>query len=301
MKSVPCIPAIPVFILPWFFDSFWFFSPPTSNTPFSMNAALVSGHPRDLYIFWEGKEPKLIRLLRFLMYKHSDNGNHYRIHWLNNSNLDQYLPVVHPRFPELVLAHQADYIRVNVLYERGGVWMDSDTLVMDNLSSVFRMMDESLGFLVQEGRFLWNGVFGTRAKTQMMFQWKEEIVKRLDRGPLSGDIGWTDLGIMILKELRRSGLTKGYKLLGGGDVYPVKAKHCLISYMYRNWSDGIRRPWQPFLVLVGEVYRAAENWTMADLLQGSNASLPFFLRQSIQNVRDSGIQVTDDEMLRLSG
>jgi signal transduction histidine kinase len=50
-------------------------------------------------------------------------------------------------------AHQADFVRVHVICDYGGIWLDSDTLVLDSLDSLFDCMEHGHGLglqLVQE-------------------------------------------------------------------------------------------------------------------------------------------------------
>ena len=57
-------------------------------------------------------------------------------------------------------AHQADFVRVNVICDYGGIWLDSDTLVLDSLDSLFDIIDNKDGFLIKENnKILWNGIF----------------------------------------------------------------------------------------------------------------------------------------------
>ena len=46
---------------------------------------------RNIYLYWIGKEYKLISILRNLIYLHSTNGIGYKIHLLTDKNMSDYI------------------------------------------------------------------------------------------------------------------------------------------------------------------------------------------------------------------
>ena len=46
---------------------------------------------RNIFIYWIGNEYKLIIILRKLIYLHSNNGQGYKVHFINQDNIKQYL------------------------------------------------------------------------------------------------------------------------------------------------------------------------------------------------------------------
>ena len=97
---------------------------------------------RNVFIFWIGKEYSLITILRELIYLHSNNGKNYKVHFLNDDNVKDYIKNIPPKYYKLRPAHKADFVRVNVICDYGGIWLDSDTIVMDDLSSLFKVLEE---------------------------------------------------------------------------------------------------------------------------------------------------------------
>ena len=71
----------------------------------------------NLFIYWVGKEYKLISDLRKLIYLHSTNGNGYTVHLLNHENIKDYVENIPSYFYSLQPAHQADFVRVHVILE----------------------------------------------------------------------------------------------------------------------------------------------------------------------------------------
>ena len=95
---------------------------------------------RNVFLYWIGKEYKLISILRHLIYLHSTNGIGYNVILITHENVRDYIKDIPTYFYNLCPAHQADYVRVNVICDYGGIWLDSDTLVMDSLDSLFNML-----------------------------------------------------------------------------------------------------------------------------------------------------------------
>ena len=129
---------------------------------------------RNVFLYWAGKEYKLISILRDRILSHSRNGVGYMAHLITDQNIRDYVTTIPPYFHQLHPAHQADYVRVHVVCDYGGIWLDSDTLVMDSLDTLFDIIDDQDGFFVQETdpshpdpalqKILWNGVFGSKKK-----------------------------------------------------------------------------------------------------------------------------------------
>ena len=65
---------------------------------------------------------------------------------------------------------------MNVICDYGGIWIDSDTLVLESLDSLFDILDNNNGFLIKENNSkLCNGIFGSKKDTSLMKEWKNRI------------------------------------------------------------------------------------------------------------------------------
>ena len=241
---------------------------------------------RNVYMYWVGNEYKLILILRRLIYLHSKNGKGYNVILLNENNISDYIDVPN-YFNRLKPAHQADYVRVCILCERGGIWLDSDTLVIDKLDSLFDILESREGFLIKENNcVLWNGVFGSRSGTGLMLEWKRRMMLKLNRRKWK--IRWTDIGSGMLSNIYESNnsLYKKYNILNGLDnMYPVNWRDCvreLIEKPYENYKK-IERENQPLLVLVNSVYKSLESLSERDILEGK-MPLNYFINKSYKNL-----------------
>lgn len=98
----------------------------------------ISSDENNVFLYWVGNEFKLIKILRRLIYLHSNSGNGYKVHLINHENVKEYVPYIPDFFYHLRPAFQADYVRVSVISDFGGIWLDSDTLVLESLDSLFK-------------------------------------------------------------------------------------------------------------------------------------------------------------------
>ena len=120
---------------------------------------------RNIFIYWVGKEFKLIKILRDLINLHSSNGVGYKVNLITDKNIQNYIKDIPEYFYSLCPAHQADFVRVHVICDYGGIWLDSDTIVMDKLDSLFDIIEKKDGFLMRENNlYLVNGVFGNKKR-----------------------------------------------------------------------------------------------------------------------------------------
>jgi len=239
---------------------------------------------RNIYLYWVGKEYSLISLLRKVIYLHSKSGKGYNVILINELNLHEYVKNIPDYFNNMCSAHQADFVRVNVICDYGGVWLDSDTLVLNSLDSLFDYIDKQNGFFIkQNNEIIWNGIFGSKANTSLMIEWKSRMKHLLDLN--SGNIGWTDIGNNMLENIyaEKPYLYDKYNIFMGLDnLYPVDWWKCVDEFIqkpYENYKT-IVRDYQPLIVLVNSVYKALENKTEQEILE-ENMPLNYFINKSL--------------------
>lgn len=242
----------------------------------------------NVYLYWVGKEYKLITILRNLIYSHSKTGKGYKIHLITDKNIHEYITNIPSYFNNLCPAHQADFVRVHVICDYGGIWLDSDTIVLDSLDSLFDCIENKNGFFIKEGnQILCNGVFGSKPNTPLMIKWKTELINKLDS--TQGNIEWCDIGVYMLYLLNESNphLYDDYTILNGLDtVYPVHWRNCVSEFIekpYDNYKN-IVREYQPFVILVNSVYKNLEDRSETEILEG-NMPINYFINKSFENMK----------------
>lgn len=247
---------------------------------------------RNVYVYWTGNDYKLIRILRNLILLHSKSGKGYNFHLITPSNLESYVQELPQNFYDLIPAHQADFIRVSVICDNGGIWLDSDTLVVESLDSLFDILDEKEGFLIRENnQVLCNGVFGSRENTDFMKEWKFRSMKLLSSR--KGNLDWTEIGSALMKDIHNSNpnILNNYELFNGLDnLYPVNWNNCVSEFLHRSYDNykNIEKQYQPIVLLVNSVYKEVESWTMSEIFY-KQTPLSYFLHKSINNLNLSDL------------
>jgi len=241
---------------------------------------------RNIFLYWTGKEYTLITILRNLIKLHSTNGQGYQVILIDDSNIRNYIQDIPDCFNKLSPAHKADFVRVHVICDYGGMWLDSDTLVIHSLDCLFDILENKDGFFIkQNNKGICNAIFGSKKKTSLMMQWKKNMLKKLNNKKET--IGWTDIGGKILKNIytHHPTLYDNYHIFNGLDnLYPVNWDHCekeFIDKPYDNYKT-IVREFQPLIVLVNSVYKRLENNTEEDIMS-SIMPLTYFLNKSLDN------------------
>ena len=99
---------------------------------------------RNVFLYCIGQEYKLISFLRNLIYLHSTNGIGYNIILITHENINDYVDNIPKYFYDLCPAHQLDFVKVHIICDYGGIWLDSDTLVLDSLDSLFDIIENQV-------------------------------------------------------------------------------------------------------------------------------------------------------------
>lgn len=241
---------------------------------------------RNLFLYWVGKEYKLISILRTLIYLHSTNGKGYNVILITDKNINNYIKNIPDYFFKLLPAHQADFVRVNVIYEYGGIWLDSDTLVLDSLDSLFDIIENKDGFFIkQNNSILWNGIFGSKPSTLLMSEWKNNMISTLNKK--KNNINWEEIGNTMLQNIYNlnPNLYDKYKIFDGLDnLYPVNWNNCVNEFIVKRYTNykKIIREYQPLIVLVNSIYKNLENKSEKEILEG-NLPLNYFINKSFEN------------------
>lgn len=243
---------------------------------------------RNVFIYWTGREYSLIALLRDLMVRHADGGRNYVLHHVTRENVGRYLDDLPACFDALDPVQQADVARVLLVCRYGGIWLDSDTLVMDGLDRLFALIERGEGFFVTEEKVrLCSGIFGSRPHTRLLETWRAFVLeKAAAKGP---GIDWGEIGFQYLtRTAGDAAVLRDWTLLDGlATVYPVDWHRCVHQFVlrpYATWHEH-ERGWQPAIVLVNAVYKLLEPLTVDEIL-ASRFPLNHFLDRSIARAGD---------------
>lgn len=236
----------------------------------------------NLFLYWEGKKYPLIEELHKLMYLHAKDN--YTIHLINHTNVRKYVKDLPECFFRLKYAHQADFVRVNVICDYGGIWLDSDVVMIDGkqMREMFNLINDCNGYfcITPQGRIC-NNNFGSNPNTELMLEWKRESWNVLSK---EGEkIAWNRIGSTLLGKYHRQGKLNSYFLLSGKKtVIPVPwfiNKHRLLDCKFDDWKSLVR-PFQPYLVLTNKIYKAVGQKNVFEMC----CPLNYFIAKSYDNL-----------------
>jgi mannosyltransferase OCH1-like enzyme len=127
----------------------------------------------------------------------------YDVILLDEHTIKDYVHDINEKAFDLdVLAHRADYFRAKILHEHGGIWLDADALILDDLSYVESDLNEysyvGYGYKKNQPSI---GFMGARAGDDMLGQWVEGQEKKITDGY---QFKWAALGYDILWDISTS-------------------------------------------------------------------------------------------------
>lgn len=111
---------------------------------------LIPKNKIPLWSYWQVKQgrtiPPYINVCFETFKKYCSNN--YEIIILDEKTVYNYLPNLRKDLDELPsLAHKSDYIRVALLYYYGGLWLDADTIVMNDLHEIIDKLNTGYDFI----------------------------------------------------------------------------------------------------------------------------------------------------------
>jgi hypothetical protein len=100
-----------------------------------------------LWVYWENKEnkstPAIIELcIEIMKLKLSNNFNFVK---LDQNNIYEYIPEIKEKkhiLDKLIIAHRVDYYRVLLLNKYGGLYLDADIIVLNDLNDIIDKMNK---------------------------------------------------------------------------------------------------------------------------------------------------------------
>jgi hypothetical protein len=106
-----------------------------------------------LWVYWENKDgkptPPIIELCLEIMRKRLSNT--FRMVKLDQNNITEYIPEIKERqhiLDKLIIAHRVDYYRVLLLNKYGGLYLDADIIVLNDLGDIIDKLRDNdyIGF-----------------------------------------------------------------------------------------------------------------------------------------------------------
>ncbi len=162
-----------------------------------------------IWLYWENKgnkaTPAIIELCRETIIR--NNEMDFQIIVTNPDNIFFYLPDLKRDcllFEQI--AHRADYVRFNLLYHYGGIWLDSDFIAFKSLRPVLSKIEEHgfvyTGYLQDDGKiFPLVAFLGAQKHNQILKELIESIDEILEKKVKNGiQPEWNEIGGYALQK-----------------------------------------------------------------------------------------------------
>jgi glycosyl transferase family 25 len=177
-----------------------------------------------VWVYWEtkagSKMPSHIKLCLDSIKLHCSTN--FNVQILDNETVLKYLPDLRTDLNKLLLAQKVDYVRIALLYTYGGIWIDADTILMNDLSDIKDKLNkwDYVGFgctgLVCKNGYPnpSNGVMGAQKNSILMKNCLNKLNKMLDEK--NSNYGYFDLGKIVIWEELDALMKTGYNYLHYG-------------------------------------------------------------------------------------
>jgi hypothetical protein len=159
-----------------------------------------------VWMYWEGECPAWIRECQKTIFAHAADVRLLSSEQFDKlRDLDRDIDLSHLR-----VAQRADFIRAFLLSKYGGLWIDSDCLVMRSLQPVLNLLDR-YDFVCHRERqgYISNGFIAAKAGSRVAAAYYQRICEVLRSGQ---PLGWLTLGSESLTEALRVADAPWYEL-----------------------------------------------------------------------------------------
>ena len=160
----------------------------------------------NVWTYWQGPMPEYIKICIETMRRHCDNFTLLTPHNINDYVCNSPLNTTHCKRLSNP-AHLADVYRVAVIFNHGGLWLDCDTIMINNVSnfkSVFISYPDGFFYSRWNDSRVLNGYFYATKENPLMEDWLYKINRLLKMPSLKNS--WTQFGEKILTPLVNSGM-----------------------------------------------------------------------------------------------
>lgn len=122
----------------------------------------------NIFIYNNNDEYDINKLFRNLIYLHTTSGKNCNIHLLNDNNIAQYIDNIPDNLKEFEENKKINFIKYNVLYKWGGIWLNNNVLLIENIDYLFNNLLEKEGFIIINNNKLILDIFGSNANSKLL-------------------------------------------------------------------------------------------------------------------------------------
>ena len=192
-----------------------------------------------IWQYWETKrfKPSFVDGLHEI----AKNNSGAEVVLVTPETIQEYIPNIPDEIFQIEeVAHKADMIRALLIYHHGGMWLDSDAIVLSDLGWLFEMLSEfdfigfnNNGCFKDQPLNVRINCFLSRPKSKIMEEWINAQQSKFPKVKYS----WTEVGTDLLDPIILQNKQQ-VKLLPFEIVCPIKWNE--VSRFFSKWNDSKR-------------------------------------------------------------
>lgn len=253
-----------------------------------------------IWLYWDKPDtcPSLIRIFHKLVILNNPNLD---VRILDAESVKKYVSVYPDYYKNLCPAHQADYIRLRLLFDHGGLWLDSDILCMDSLKPYLDDIERhGLVMIAETDELLTNSFLGSTKGHPFIDEWIRKMSVVIEEK--KGNIEWCDIGSHVMMSIykeNKNGICNGARVyLAYKTFYNIPWQECKDILLMADKGDFDKYYYkgQRLLITVNSLYKELKNSTVAEILCMKDTILYEYLQKAIGD-RDISRYFTDSELL----
>lgn len=160
-----------------------------------------------IWLYWDNypnqKTPTYIEMCWESVRRHC--GKDFRIIVINSDTVKQYLPGIREDFFQMAqINNKSNYLRYKLLFEHGGIWLDSDMIILHNLLPLLDHLEEVDLVATASPQYKYgepeSGFIISRKNGQVISKALTIIDKKIDAVPTGHIFQWGTMGPAVLRQ-----------------------------------------------------------------------------------------------------
>jgi len=162
----------------------------------------------NIWIYWDNKPnqqtPDYIKLCWETIRKACDND--FSINLITTENVKQFLPDIKDGFFQISqINNKSNYLRYKLLYEYGGIWLDSDLILFQNLKPLLDHLTDDIDLIATASpEYPYgqpeSGFLISKPKGKVITKALELIEKKFNSKPPGYVFQWGSMGPSIIRQ-----------------------------------------------------------------------------------------------------
>jgi mannosyltransferase OCH1-like enzyme len=227
---------------------------------------------KTIFLYWDNKPktktPEYINLCRKTIFKNC--GNNIQVLLINKNNLCDYLENIPENLFKLKeIAHIADYVRVALLVKYGGIWLDSDCILLKDMNPIFNLLKkyEYVGYGWKENQPSLG--FMASVRNCKFLQDHLNIITEKINSSKTFNFNWSGLGYDSLWKIAPNYKDKMY-LFSHHYFSPIHWENCIEDFLGKDFQKITKNCFG--VMLFNKIFSQSLllNSNSQDIMQGCN-------------------------------